>query len=71
MSGLWSDQPVSLKLEDLNVICVVLGYEIADRREQPHHWIPGRAVQAFAAPEEGCVGRADGNPEAPDRPARA
>ncbi|MGE7440034.1 helix-turn-helix domain-containing protein, partial [Kitasatospora sp. NPDC001175] len=30
MSGLWSGQPVSLKLEDLDVICVVLGCEIAD-----------------------------------------
>ena len=30
MSGLWSGQPVSLKLEDLNVICVVLGCEIGD-----------------------------------------
>ncbi|TKA09502.1 helix-turn-helix domain-containing protein [Actinacidiphila oryziradicis] len=30
MSGLWSGQPVSLKLEDLDVICVVLGCEIGD-----------------------------------------
>ncbi|GAB3175006.1 helix-turn-helix domain-containing protein [Streptomyces incanus] len=30
MSGLWSGQPVSLKLEDLGVICVVLGCEIGD-----------------------------------------
>jgi DNA-binding Xre family transcriptional regulator len=30
MSGLWSGQPVSLKLEDLDVICVVLGCEISD-----------------------------------------
>ncbi|MFI1049594.1 helix-turn-helix domain-containing protein [Streptomyces griseoruber] len=30
MSGLWSRQPVSLKLEDLDVICVVLGCEIGD-----------------------------------------
>ncbi|MGW7045161.1 helix-turn-helix domain-containing protein [Streptomyces avermitilis] len=29
-SGLWSGQPVSLKLEDLDVICVVLGCEIGD-----------------------------------------
>ncbi|MFF4756655.1 helix-turn-helix domain-containing protein [Streptomyces sp. NPDC002514] len=30
MSGLWSGQPVSLKLEDLDVICVVLGCAIGD-----------------------------------------
>ncbi|MER6076271.1 helix-turn-helix transcriptional regulator [Streptomyces sp. NPDC001817] len=30
MSGLWSGRPVSLKLEDLDVICVVLGCEIGD-----------------------------------------
>ncbi|WP_329098031.1 helix-turn-helix domain-containing protein [Streptomyces sp. NBC_01439] len=30
MSGLWSGQLVSLKLEDLDVICVVLGCEIGD-----------------------------------------
>ncbi|MFD9537018.1 helix-turn-helix domain-containing protein [Streptomyces sp. NPDC060010] len=30
MSGLWSGQPVSLKLEDLDTICVVLCCEIGD-----------------------------------------
>lgn len=30
MSGLWSGQPVSLKLEDLDVICAVLGCEIGE-----------------------------------------
>jgi len=30
MSGLWSGQPVSLKLDDLDVICVVLGCQITD-----------------------------------------
>jgi DNA-binding Xre family transcriptional regulator len=30
MSGLWSGRPVSLKLEDLDVICVVLGCEIGE-----------------------------------------
>jgi DNA-binding Xre family transcriptional regulator len=30
MSGLWSGQPVSLKLDDLDVICVVLGCEIGE-----------------------------------------
>lgn len=30
MSALWSGQPVSLKLDDLDVICAVLGCEIGD-----------------------------------------
>jgi DNA-binding Xre family transcriptional regulator len=30
MSGLWSGHPVSLKLDDLDVICAVLGCEIGD-----------------------------------------
>ncbi|MEV0633485.1 helix-turn-helix transcriptional regulator [Streptomyces sp. NPDC050619] len=29
-TGLWSGQPVSFKLEDLDVICVVLSCEIGD-----------------------------------------
>jgi DNA-binding Xre family transcriptional regulator len=30
MSGLWSGQPVSVKLADLDVICAVLGCEIGE-----------------------------------------
>jgi DNA-binding Xre family transcriptional regulator len=30
LSGLWSGQPVSLKLDDLDVICAVLGCEIGE-----------------------------------------
>jgi DNA-binding Xre family transcriptional regulator len=30
MSGLWSGQPVSVKLSDLNVICAVLGCPIGE-----------------------------------------
>jgi DNA-binding Xre family transcriptional regulator len=30
MSGLWSGQPASIKLDDLDVICAVLGCEIGD-----------------------------------------
>lgn len=30
MSGLWSGRPVSLKLDDLDVICTVLGCEIGE-----------------------------------------
>ncbi len=30
LSGLWSGQPVSLKLSDLDVICAVLGCEVGE-----------------------------------------
>jgi DNA-binding Xre family transcriptional regulator len=30
MSGLWSGQPVTLRLSDLDVICVVLGCQIGE-----------------------------------------
>ena len=30
MSGLWSGRPISLKLADLDVICVVLGCQIGE-----------------------------------------
>ncbi len=30
MSGLWSGHPASVKLDDLDVICVVLGCQIGD-----------------------------------------
>ncbi|ROO52872.1 DNA-binding Xre family transcriptional regulator [Micromonospora sp. Llam0] len=30
MSGLWSGQPVTVRLSDLDVICVVLGCQIGD-----------------------------------------
>jgi len=30
MSGLWSGQPISVKLEDLDVMCVVLGCQIGE-----------------------------------------
>lgn len=30
MSGLWSGQPASIKLDDLDVVCAVLGCQIGD-----------------------------------------
>jgi DNA-binding Xre family transcriptional regulator len=30
MSGLWSGQPASIKLDDLDVICAVLGCEVSE-----------------------------------------
>lgn len=57
MSGLWSGQPVSLKLEDLDVICVVLGCEIGDllipepdKVSRPGQQKTGQAVVAAAGP---------------------
>ncbi|MGW2939850.1 helix-turn-helix domain-containing protein [Streptomyces sp. NPDC001156] len=56
MSGLWSGQPVSLKLEDLDVICVVLGCEIGELL------IP--EPQKVARPgEDGTVRAAVGSPD--------
>ncbi|MFB7741008.1 helix-turn-helix domain-containing protein, partial [Streptomyces sp. NPDC056132] len=59
MSGLWSGQPVSLTLEDLDVICVVLGCEIADllipepeKVSRPGQQETGRAV----VPGRGAAG---------------
>ena len=46
MSNLWSGQPVTIRLDDLEVICAVLGCEPGDllirepgkiRRDQPEH----------------------------------
>jgi DNA-binding Xre family transcriptional regulator len=57
MSGLWSGQPVSLKLDDLDVICAVLGCEIGellipepDEVPRPGQHEPPRAADAVARP---------------------
>ncbi|MGH7477923.1 MAG: helix-turn-helix domain-containing protein, partial [Longimicrobiales bacterium] len=47
MSNLWSGQPASLKLDDLDVICVVLGCEIGDLlipepQKVPQHGQPAK-----------------------------
>ncbi|CDR07994.1 helix-turn-helix domain-containing protein [Streptomyces iranensis] len=61
MSGLWSGQPVSLKLEDLDVICVVLDCEIGDllipEPEKVHR--PGQAE----ATERAAVGAGTAAPK--------
>ena len=57
MSGLWSGQPVSLKLADLDVICAVLACEIGellapepDKVPRPgQHGVPRAAEQAPTA----------------------
>jgi len=55
MSGLWSGQPVSVKLADLDVICAVLGCEpgevlIPEPGKVP---APGGAAQPAAATSAG------------------
>ncbi|WP_116209207.1 helix-turn-helix domain-containing protein [Streptomyces olivoreticuli] len=46
MSGLWSGQPLSLKLKDLDVICVVLDCEIGDLL------IPEPEMVSWSVPDE-------------------
>jgi DNA-binding Xre family transcriptional regulator len=53
MSGLWSGRPVSLKLDDLDVICAALGCEIGellipepDKVPRPGQDRPPRAADA-------------------------
>jgi putative transcriptional regulator len=54
MSNLWSGQPVTIRLDDLEVICEVLGCEPGDllirepgkiRRDQPEHDVTGAAAE--------------------------
>lgn len=75
MSGLWSGQPVSLKLEDLDVICVVLGCEIGDLLIPEPQKVsrPGQAneteriaVGAAAAPPTVVPKRRDGRSLPPE-----
>jgi DNA-binding Xre family transcriptional regulator len=75
MSSLWSGQPVSLKLEDLDVICVVLGCEIGDLLIPEPEKVsrPGQAdetarvaVGAAAAPPPVVPKRRDGRSLPPE-----
>ncbi len=57
MSGLWSGQPVSLKLDDLDVICAVLGCQIGellipepDKVPRPGQPDTPRAAEATSGP---------------------
>ena len=63
MSGLWSGAPASMKLEDLDVICTVLGCEIGellipepDKVAATKEVAPRRAAAA-ASPKLGVVPR--------------
>jgi DNA-binding Xre family transcriptional regulator len=66
MSGLWSGRPVSLKLDDLDVICAVLGCEIGEllipepeKVPRPGQAEPQRSV-ATAKPRAVVPRRRDG-----------
>ena len=48
MSALWSTQPVSLKLDDLDVICAVLGCQIGELLIPE----PGKVSRPSAEPEQ-------------------
>lgn len=48
MSALWSTQPVSLKLDDLDVMCAVLQCQIGE----PLIPEPGKVCRPFAEPEQ-------------------
>jgi len=57
MSGLWSSQPASMKLDDLDVICAVLGCGVeelliteADKVQAPTGGDPQRSEAAGAPP---------------------
>src|SRR5436190_19321323 len=53
MSGLWSGQPASIKLDDLDIICVTLGCTVADvlipEPEEVAKPVAGQGKQAAAA----------------------
>lgn len=63
MSGLWSGTPASMKLEDLDVICAVLGCEIGEllvpepEKVAPAKDEPGRRVAGARSPKLGVVPR--------------
>ena len=67
MSGLWSGQPVSLKLDDLDVICAVLGCEVGellipepDKVTRPGHPRGGQPPRTPAAGPTVVPRRRDG-----------
>lgn len=72
MSGLWSGQPASLKLDDLDVICAVLGCEIGellipepDKVARPHNEQPTAVRATGTAPIAVVPRRRDGRSRPP------
>ncbi|MEV4201915.1 helix-turn-helix domain-containing protein [Micromonospora globbae] len=51
MSGLWSGRPASIKLDDLNVICAVLGCQVGELLIPEPDKVPqaGQGEQSMAA----------------------
>jgi DNA-binding Xre family transcriptional regulator len=73
MSGLWSGSPASIKLDDLDVICAVLGCGVADllipEPAQPAAQ-PGEPVSDQQASSPSAASQSAGSP-APARPGPA
>ncbi|MGH3029761.1 MAG: helix-turn-helix domain-containing protein [Gaiellaceae bacterium] len=63
MSNLWSGQPASLKLDDLDVICAVLGCQIGDLLIPE----PQKVPQAGEPPEQRATGTTPGSSVVPRR----
>jgi DNA-binding Xre family transcriptional regulator len=67
MSGLWSGQPASIKLDDLDIICAALGCEIGDLLILE----PDKAKRQLGDGQMPAVGAAGaGGPAAPVTPKR-
>ncbi|ROO51284.1 DNA-binding Xre family transcriptional regulator [Micromonospora sp. Llam0] len=67
MSGLWSGRPASIKLDDLNVICAVLGCQVGEllipepgKVPQPGHGEQPMTAAAGAPPLAVVPRRRDG-----------
>src|SRR6266498_1200505 len=73
MSGLWSGDPASIKLSDLDVICVVLGCEVGellipepDKVQPPVEDQAGQDHPAAAASSSSSAGRPPVTPKRRD-----
>ena len=72
MSGLWSGQPVSIKLGDLDVICAVLGCEVGELLIPEPGKVPAPGTADAPVAESGSAGpavvprRRDGRSMPPD-----
>ncbi|MDA8288427.1 MAG: helix-turn-helix domain-containing protein [Acidimicrobiales bacterium] len=70
MSGLWSGRPVSVKLDDLDVICAVLGCEIGEvlipePENVPHPKTDAPSAAAVGSPKLDVVPRRRGGRSLP------
>ena len=68
MSGLWSGQPNTVKLDELDVICAVLGCDVGELLlPEPS----GRARARSRREHRGCRGGSRRHAQVPDRPVPA